>query len=338
MKKLLFIGHKFHEKTRSSDFLIDLLETKYQITKISIDLYSEDKFEPLKKLTITDFNVLLFWQIKPTLKNFPEKFTYAHAVFFPMYDDVRGLKKIERWYPYKNFHIINFCRQLHKDLLAAGFDSHYIQYFPQPPVELPNLGNPQHAFFWNRSKSISTETLADLFSSYDLKRLHIHKVLDPDHSFIPPQKNLADHIFYSEWYPKKSDMLDDILDCSLYIAPRKKEGIGMSFLEAMAMGRCVIAPDHPTMNEYITHNQTGILYSLEKPAPISLKDIQAIQLASYTFMQDGHKQWENNKLKILEWIESPLSTKHSTLRKKLFIRFLQRPIKIIKALKSSKLF
>ena len=53
----------------------------------------------------------------------------------------------------------------------------------------------------------------------------------------------------------------------IYFAPRLYEGIGISFLEAMAMGKAVVAPDNPTMNEYVTHNVNGFLYKPGGPAP-----------------------------------------------------------------------
>lgn len=61
---------------------------------------------------------------------------------------------------------------------------------------------------------------------------------------------------------------------ALYFAPRKYEGIGMSFLEAMASGRCVIAPDYPTMNEYIKNGETGYLYNFKRPQKIKFDDIK----------------------------------------------------------------
>ncbi len=44
----------------------------------------------------------------------------------------------------------------------------------------------------------------------------------------------------------------------------------MSFLEAMAMGKAVVAADNPTMNEYLTHNVNGYLFNPEDPRPIIL--------------------------------------------------------------------
>ncbi len=44
---------------------------------------------------------------------------------------------------------------------------------------------------------------------------------------------------------------------TFHIAPKQEEGIGMTFLEAMTIGKIVIAKKAPTMNEYIIHGCNG---------------------------------------------------------------------------------
>ena len=47
---------------------------------------------------------------------------------------------------------------------------------------------------------------------------------------------------------------------NVYFAPRLEEGIGQTFLEAIRWGRCVVAADNRTINEYIIHGVNGLLY------------------------------------------------------------------------------
>ena len=333
MKRLLFIGHQFHEKTRSSDFLIDLLKEEYEITTLSVDPYSDDPYSTLmgEASKSSHFDILICWQIKPPIKLLKQFISFDQGVFFPMFDSSPPVKKIERWYPYRDFHIICFCAALERDLTHAGFCAHAIQYFPKPTDNFTE-GDPNKAFFWNRTEDINGSTLDAIFDHYDLENLHIHKALDPGESFIQPQDSVADSVTYSDWFPQKSDMLTKIEQAGLYIAPRKKEGIGMSFLEAMAMGRCIIAPDYPTMNEYITHGKNGILYDLDDPQPLGEFNISEIQQKTHQMMVDGFAAWNANKGSILEWISHPVKINPSSLRKSVFKRFLTRPIKISKLL------
>jgi len=336
MKKLLFIGHQFHEKTRSSDFLIDLLKNEYKITTLSIDPYSEDPYETLKdNESLIHYDVLICWQIKPPIDLLKKSISFGQGVFFPMFDSSPPAKKIERWFPYRDFHIICFSSTLERNLSAAGFCAHAIQYFPKP-LDPVNEGDPKKAFFWNRTEDVNGSTLNALFEQYNLDNIHIHKALDPGETFIPPQKTVAKNVTYSDWFPQKSDMLDKIEQAALYIAPRKKEGIGMSFLEAMSMGRCVIAPDHPTMNEYITHGQNGILYDTDDPQALGKINIPAIQQRTRQMMHDGFATWNAEKNNILDWISQPVKTNPASLRASLFKRFITRPIKISKLLLTPK--
>ena len=56
----------------------------------------------------------------------------------------------------------------------------------------------------------------------------------------------------------------------VYIAPRFTEGIGMSFLEALAAGKFVVAHKDATMDEAIDDGVTGRLVDMRNPMPIQL--------------------------------------------------------------------
>jgi len=207
------------------------------------------------------------------------------------------------WKPYERLKIINFSRSLHKKLLSWGFDSMYIQYFPNPAAFIG--GRSDEIFFWQRLDNITINTIAELIDEDGMK-IHIHKAVDPNHQFCRPtsDQEAQYQITYSDWFETKDEMLNIIKSKGIYVAPREYEGIGMSFLEAMAMGKAVIAPDNPTMNEYITHNKTGYLYNLSKLRPIELSDISKVQRNAYEYVCKGYAHWEENKHRIIEFIES----------------------------------
>ena len=155
-------------------------------------------------------------------------------------------------------------------LRKAGFSAEYIQFFPKPSEDT-HEGDDHSVFFWNRREAINVNLVGKLFAKYPLKLLHIHKALDPNQVYEEPKKQYAEHIEYSTWYEQKAEMIKDIEKCAFYISPREKEGIGMSFLEAMAMGRVVVAPNQATMNEYIRHGENGYLYNLNKCTALAEK-------------------------------------------------------------------
>lgn len=107
---------------------------------------------------------------------------------------------------------------------------------------------------------------------------------------------------YSTWFDTRKEMQKIIESSSIYIAPRFAEGIGMSFLEAMAMGRCVVAVNNPTMNEYIINGVTGFLYEYENPKIFIDTDILEIQKNTYNYIKEGYENWEKDKFQILDWV------------------------------------
>jgi glycosyltransferase involved in cell wall biosynthesis len=138
--------------------------------------------------------------------------------------------------------------------------------------------------------------LADqLLANAGIRTMHIHKTPDPGESFIPPSEDSLIQYRYSSWFSQKEDMQKEMERSAYYISPRKKEGIGMSFLEAMAMGRCVVAHDHATMNEYIEHGKTGFLFDLENPKPLHMEDVRAVQRRAHQFIREGYEVWEKEK-------------------------------------------
>jgi glycosyltransferase involved in cell wall biosynthesis len=69
----------------------------------------------------------------------------------------------------------------------------------------------------------------------------------------------------TSWFLDRREMVRTLRSCQVYFAPRRTEGIGMSFLEAMAQGMAVVAADGATMNEYIVSGNNGFLYNPDAP-------------------------------------------------------------------------
>lgn len=323
-KRLLFIGHDYHKKTRSADFLGDILCREYDITRFYLDPQCADSYGALDELEEKSFDVVICWQVMPSPSELRKRIFWRHGVFFPMYDYYQGCMTLDRevWYEYADFTIINFSKTLHERLKGCGFDSRYIQYFPEPADRIDDWGEENSLYFWQRLTSLNLQLVARVLKGFGFRRLHVHKVLDPGETFTPiPADGSGEAAFFrrmevseSTWYDTREEMRLDMLRASVYMAPRPYEGIGMSFLEAMANGRCVVAPDCPTMNEYITDGENGLLYHWDgsvfeqRPAPIGLpkKGIREIQRAAYEFICRGYAQWQEEQSRILEWVADDL--------------------------------
>ena len=80
----------------------------------------------------------------------------------------------------------------------------------------------------------------------------------------------------------------------------------MSFLEAMALGLCVVAPRSPTMDEYISDGTTGLLYSLGHRQSLDFSRIREIGQRARKSVELGHSRWLKGKDELLDFIATPL--------------------------------
>lgn len=309
MKKMIYLGHSYHLKTRSNQFLFELFQQEYDISFVSYDPYQK-KYVGLEEAKKQEYDVLLTWQLMPAMSFLMSNFTFRQGVAFPMYDGVITCP-YDPFPQYRSFKIINFSRTIHDELIKRGYDSHYIQYFPKP-MKTADEGDKKSVFFWQRMEQIDINVVKQLFAKKDVEHIHIHKAMDPEQKFTEPDDDIKKKVDYSEWFASVSEVHRIMEKSAYYIAPRLYEGIGMSFLEAMAMGRCVVAPDTPTMNEYITNGVNGILFDLANVKPFSVTDIRRIQKNAVNTIAQGYERWEREKGNIIKWMqeneENPLVT------------------------------
>jgi len=120
---------------------------------------------------------------------------------------------------------------------------------------------------------------------------------------------------------KREQYLKDLVKHNVYVAPRRFEGIGMSFLEAMAMGMCVVAENQPTANEYIVSGQNGILFEAQNgllfPArKTALPKMIRMGKAARNSIASIYQEWNIN-LKEVSKLVKGLQTKPLLNKKKL---------------------
>jgi len=87
----------------------------------------------------------------------------------------------------------------------------------------------------------------------------------------------------------------------IYIAPRLKEGIGMAFLEQMAMGKCVVAHGDATMDEYIVDGKTGIIVNMRAPRRISKEEIDLVRSHMQNAAKEMHLCWLADEERLLSF-------------------------------------
>ena len=300
--KICYIGHEYHRKTASTNFMAELLEanaTTFHRRDTLPDPATLAAFD-LEALEAENYDLICVFQIEMLARAIAERRLAKRLVFVPMYDGARMLGD-DYWQAlaYRDdVRVVNFSPTLHYRVASQGVNSFFFRYFPKPvatPVwDRLKKPRPPKAFFWQRTDRPSWETVKTLVSKMPDLPFHLHLAGDPSlRAQVDVEAEQAKRpLTVSTWFEKASDYRRIVDDCDIYVAPREFEGIGMSFLEAMAAGKCVIAPDNPTMNEYITHGINGLLYDVDKPKPLELGQHARIGRRAWRTVQHGYREWQ----------------------------------------------
>jgi len=311
-QKIAFIGLGFHQKTKSSRFFIEILQ-KYFEVDLFWDFGDNPADNSYKNAYTGDYLAVIFWQVMPM----PQKLFSSkcqNIILVPMYDHIYSFQK-DSWEPYLNYKILSFSNKLHQIILDLNGISLHVQYYPEPSKNFVTLKQKKRLkfFFWQRSRELNFELIKKIIHKDDVETFYFHRMTEniaKDMWFEEPNKNDINNynIKFSSWFNTKEDLTKLIEECDIYIVPRLFEGIGMAFLEAMSMGKCVISPDFPTMNEYIIHNTNGFLFDINKPTYINLANYQILGNNAKNTIAHGYKRWLNDEKKIIDYIFSRQNT------------------------------
>ena len=76
----------------------------------------------------------------------------------------------------------------------------------------------------------------------------------------------------------------------------------MAFIEAMAMGKCVVAHNDATMNEYIKDGVNGILFDADRPIAIAESQILSVHSNIHAIKEQWYGVWLEDMKKISNFI------------------------------------
>lgn len=308
MQKILFINNSYNfNKTASSRFFYDFLCRHYEV---DIELAENDQL-PYESINQKNYSAIISFYFQADFS----KFTCKNLIYVPMYDGFVFCR--EKLAQLKNVKLINFCRYLHKQALAFGFKSFYIQYYPEPQFnQNENPATRDKLFYWQRRNTSFSQILKCLppkISDLGCTKTILHSVTDGDNEpFIKPtdQEIKNYNIEITSWFENKSDLLKILDTTKYYIAPRKQEGIGLSFLDAMSRGCVIIAHNDRTMNEYIKNGYNGYLIDFDRPKAITFKNYETIKNNSMQTYIKGRQQYQNQLQGLLDFINK--SCRHKT--------------------------
>lgn len=277
--KVLFVDHSYHLKTHSADFFLAVLRQAFEVETFHYDQTYKCSI-PRDKLEWAD--VIIFWEFLYSRRELGVR--GKRCIFVPMHDNEWGSKWQWRRIAASGMPIISFCDAITRHALACGVANILdLRYFPAA-AELPQTpGEPGRVFLWERGE------------------ISLHAM----QSVLPPSEGFSFDVKRSDEFLPREEYLRRLSRCEVFIAPRMKEGIGMAFLEAMAMGKCVVANDDATMNEYIKNGETGILRNFTKtPKTISTATVKSVLANVRTTAESASSRWKSDITKIVPFVES----------------------------------
>ena len=268
-----FIGHHFHfERTHSHSYFLRIFRIRFLL----YSSYLKDYRSSAPSLFTTSglgvykyIKNIIIWQVHNWIEPQLLRAYEGNKIIFPMNDNDTGLQYHD-YDPEAKY--LCFCHHLHCKLSGYGLRSTYLPFYPLENVansfkhkRLYSITPGLKAFFWYRG-DVQISLVIKLCKPLGVRELTIKYSPDPHiaEDMLESLKNIdCGDISLKEagWFPSRQDYLAQLGEHHIFFAPRYSEGIGFSFIEALALGLCVVAPNTPTHNEYIRHGQNGLLHN-----------------------------------------------------------------------------
>jgi glycosyltransferase involved in cell wall biosynthesis len=207
---------------------------------------------------------IVFFQLPPPPKLLANM--NARLVWIPMWDQARGYDSV--WWQKlpKHLKVVAFSDEVEKRAKIVGLPSMRIKFYKNPDeMERVNWSERRVLLYWNRVGLVGPAFLEGICKNLEIDQLlFIHRI-DPlipawfDYSLPKILGNTpVRQIPITDFIPL-NEYAKIVNQANIFISPRSSEGVGLTFIEALARGCAVFAYDAPTMNEYIKTGVNGYL-------------------------------------------------------------------------------
>lgn len=316
IKKIALICYTHHKRSKAFDYLNDILSERFVVVRVWDDSWQGGNPVDLDEINEGDFDCIVFTQVFPKYQ-YLKKIKCRNVTWIPMYDsEVNSRPSKYLSLIYNRVKVFSFSRTLYERLLSYGSDIEYGKFFLKPISQPKKANGSLKVFYWPRTELINWDLVKKLLGGSFKGKVIIQNAPDPKNSFRLPS---------TEDYKKYNiEVIDRWLDfeeglkvrssCDIFVAPRLYEGIGLTFLEAMASGVAVLSPNNSTMNEYIVNGINGYLYDVNNPQEVDFTEIDKIKANAYKTIIDGYKDWQKNQSYFLSLVERKYVNRASILQ------------------------
>ncbi len=307
MKRLLFVDHSYHTKTRATAFLQELLARSFEIEMLWDERWAGGATFDAVQLNAHRADAIVFFQVLPNSRAL-RRLECPNLTWVPMRDALRyGSSRLNRLQA-STLKTLNFCREAHEFFNGNGHRSLHAHYWPPAQVPRSERRERPRIFFWPRRREIGWATLKALLGGFRPERIVLRYAGDPGHELPRPDPSdiLEYNITLLDGWLEHAEYLAYLRDCDIFMAPRPFEGIGQAMLEAMSHGLAVIAPDAPTMNEYVAAGRNGWLYDLAAPTPLDFARWSELGDNAHADTVRGHASWLAQSAAVAAFVAEPV--------------------------------
>ena len=316
MARIAYVDHSFHAQTASNTFLVNLLKKAGH----AVDYFWDESWRggaATELKAVLEYDVIIMFQVRCSCDVEFYRLKHPNVIHIPMLDSF-GLfngpvaNYLDYWNAFHGCKVLSFSSAIHNIVTALGIYSFPVRYYPEPSPNKATFSDGLHGFFWMRHEDmVSWPTIQKLLGkSHPFSSFHLHVAPDPG----SPQPTLPTaeeekiyNITTSTWFENKNDFLKVLDRANVFFVPRFGEGIGQSFLEAMARGQCVVASNNGTMNEYILHGLNGLLYPGTSPECLDFSLAPKYGEGAWQSVNAGHSAWLHQEEQVLDFILTPAS-------------------------------
>ncbi len=312
MGRIAYVDHSFHQKTLSTLFLPDMLKRHGHV----VDFFWSEEWKQgsgIRFDAVSGYDAVIMFQVTCSPLQYYGK-NHPNVTFIPMLDSYGTFNSPSRdltwdFEPFQGSKILSFSKAIHYIVTSLGIYSLPVRYFQPPEEDLPERSPGLRGFYWLRHEAqVSWPTVRTLIGETSFASLHLHIAPDPyspELTLPTEEERQKFSITTSTWFETKADFYQALDQANIFFAPRTAEGIGQSFLEAMARGQCVVSPDNGTMNEYILHGVNGLLYDQDAPRPLDFSRADALGDNARETVRAGSSAWAAREKKIVDFILTP---------------------------------
>lgn len=298
-KNLTFIDIDFHKKTKSGQFLINLFSKYFKINLVWVKS-RKNKFIFNSDSKNLKENIFFFQFLPDFITLF--KLRKKKIIWAPMYDDIKK-KKYFFWFILSLFDIsiISFSKKINDLCKEHKINFLFARYFPKVKKNKIKKGKKVSIFFWYRGTVKISDWIHSL-NSNQVKEIVYYNLKDPnflDENISLNLKRKYNIKFHYGKFRKTNSIYKKLWNkCDIYVAPREREGIGHSFLEAMSEGKYILSKNEETMNEYITSPIMGNFFGNK----INIKKVINSYSLRYKNLKKLERNWKNTEIKIIKFI------------------------------------